>query len=217
MNKIIRFISITTIISTSFIGCASLQPTLKSQTLYLDDYSNLSKVDTHNGGKALVWINPQIKMQNYKTLSYQQIKYYTDISTTDNVTQDVLNKVLNYTNTQVKNELAKNYKIVNMNADIEFRGVITKVDTSTKTMKIYEALPIMMVYSGGKYLTGQRELSTQIIFEGQFIDKKTGLPVLKYLQSIDGEQLKNKKAQMTLDNVKNALDLFAQDLATIAK
>ncbi|MBC6677907.1 MAG: DUF3313 domain-containing protein [Acinetobacter sp.] len=217
MKKLITTLSMAVIVSTTLIGCSTLQTKPTSHTLYLDDYSKLSKVDTRNGDQALVWVNPDVKMQNYKTLAFQPIAYFTGVNTNNNVNQDVLDKVLNYTNSQVKAELAKNYTITSANADLEFKGVITKMDASTKTMKIYEALPFMMVYSGGKYLAGQRELTTQIIFEGQFIDKKTNQPVLKYIQRIQGEQLKNKKAQLTVEDVKKAIDLFAQDLAYIAK
>lgn len=217
MKSSIQNVCLAVALSTTFVGCSTLQTTPKSQTLYLDDYSKLTKVDTRNGGKALVWVNPEVQLKNYKTLSYQPIKYYTDVTANEHVSQDVLNKVLDYTNTQVKNELGKNYTITNTNADLEFKGVITKVDASTKSMRIYEALPIMMVYAGGKYLAGKRELTTQIIFEGQFIDKKTNRPVLKYVQSVNGDELENKKSQLTVENIKNALDLFAQDLAYIAK
>lgn len=217
MNKLITTASLALIVTTSLIGCSTLQTKPQSQTLYLDDYSKLSKVDTRNGGQALVWMNPDIKMQDYKTLSLQPISYYNGVTSNENVSQAVLDKVLNYTNSQVKNELAKRYSINTSNADLEFKGVITKMDASTKSMKAYEALPFMLVYSGGKYLAGKRELNTQIIFEGQFIDKKTKQPVLKYIQHIQGEQLKNKETQLTIDDVKKAIDLFAQDLAYIAK
>ena len=217
MNKLFNAGIITILLSTSLIGCSTFQTAPKSQTLYLDDYSKLTKIETHNGSKALVWMNPDVKLQNYKTLAYQPITYYTGVDATQNVSQDVLNKVLDYTNNQVKTELAKSYSISNTDAELEFKGVITKMDASTKTMKIYEALPIMMLYSGGKYLAGQRELTTQIIFEGQFIDKKTNKPVLKYIQRVQGEQLEDKKSQLTVENVKKAIDLFASDLAYVAK
>lgn len=221
MKKTVQNVCLAIAIGTVFTGCSTLQGTFnqapKTKTLYLDDYSKLTKVDTRNGGKALVWLDPAVQLKNYKTLSYQPITYYAGVSANEHVSQDVLNKALNYTNTQVKNELSKNYTITDTNADLEFKGVITKMDASTKTMKIYEALPIMMLYAGGKYLAGERELTTQIIFEGQFIDKKTNRPVLKYIQSVKGDELENKKSQLTVDNVKKALDLFAQDLAYIAK
>lgn len=216
MNKRLNASIVSLLLGASLIGCSTFQTAPKSQTLYLDDYSKLTKVATHNGGNALVWINPDVKLQQYKTLAYQPITYYSGVSATQNVSQEVLDKVLNYTNQQVKTELAKSYSI-NNNAELEFKGVITKMDASTKSMQIYEALPIMMLYSGGKYLAGERELTTQIIFEGQFVDKKTNQPVVKYIQRIQGEQLDDKKSKLTVDKVKKAIDLFALDLAYIAK
>jgi hypothetical protein len=48
--------------------------------------------------------------------------------------------------------------------------------------------------------------------EGEFIDASTNQPVIKVVRKASGNNLNNEKAKLTVDDVKNAIDIIAKDI-----
>lgn len=48
--------------------------------------------------------------------------------------------------------------------------------------------------------------------EGEFIDASTHQPVIKVVRKASGENLNNEKTQLTVADVKNAIDIIASDI-----
>ncbi len=70
------------------------------------------------------------------------------------VGQKVLDKILNYTNTEMKEAIAQRKPLVT-NAgprSLIFRGAITGVDTSKEGLQFYEVVPVALVVAGRKWL-----------------------------------------------------------------
>lgn len=72
------------------------------------------------------------------------------------VGQKVLDKILNYTNTEMKEAIAQRKPLVTTAGprSLIFRGAITGVDTSKEGLQFYEVVPVALVVAGTQMATG---------------------------------------------------------------
>ena len=125
----------------------------------------------------------------------------------------MLDGVLNYTNTRMKEAAAKRKPLVTTPGprSLIFRGAITGVDSSKKGFQVYEVLPIALVVAGTQVATGHRTMNTDLYFEGELIDAATQQPVMKVVRKGAGKTLRNENTPMTVDTLKSVIDDLAVD------
>ncbi len=83
------------------------------------------------------------------------------------VGQKVLDKILNYTNTEMKEAIAQRKPLVTTAGprSLIFRGAITGVDTSKEGLQFYEVVPVALVVAGTQMATGHRTMDTACILK----------------------------------------------------
>lgn len=88
---------------------------------------------------------------------------------------------------------------------LALRSAITGVNVSTEGIKAYE------VIAAASTTAGTRDRDTEIFIELEALDARTSEPVLRVVRKGRGLTLANSSTQLTLDNLKPVLDVWARD------
>ncbi len=150
---------------------------------------------------------------NYDSIVYNPVVYYPAPKPTGQISQKVLDGLLNYTNDKLKTAAASRKPLVTTPGprSVIFRGAITAVDSSKEGLQFYEVLPIALVVAGTEVATGHRTMDTSLFFEGELIDAATQKTVVKVVRKGEGKDLNNEKTPLTVDNLKQVIDDMATD------
>ncbi|EOC0209018.1 DUF3313 domain-containing protein [Cronobacter dublinensis] len=194
-------------------GCSSSVTKPEQYSGFLKDYSGLEKVTSATGKPAMRWVAPAFNLNNYDSIVYNPVVYYPTPKPTAQISQKVLDGLLNYTNTQLKNAAASRKPLVATPGprSVIFRGAITAVDSSKEDLQFYEVLPVALVVAGTEVATGHRTMDTSLFFEGELIDAATQKTVVKVVRKGEGKDLKNENTPLTVENLKQVIDDMATD------
>ncbi|SFC11481.1 DUF3313 domain-containing protein [Pragia fontium] len=196
-------------------GCTSKVANNTELSGFLSDYTHLQKVNSPSGQTVLRWVDPSVNSKQFTNLYYEPIKFYPTPKPTAQISQDTLNKVLSYTNQNIKSALGQRFTLVNSPKGANtliFRGAITGVTTANEGLQFYEVIPVALVIAGTMAVTGNRSQDTQLFFEGQFINAATGKPVFEVVRKGFGKQLNNDSQKLTVEDLKKIVTDMASDI-----
>ncbi|MEQ4452177.1 DUF3313 domain-containing protein [Kosakonia sp. YIM B13605] len=194
-------------------GCASKVTQPEKYSGFIKDYSGLKETTSATGKPVLRWVAPGFDPAKYDSIVYHPVTYYPLAKPTNQVNQQVLDGVLNYTNSKLKAAAASRKPLVTSPGQhsLIFRGAITCVDASKQGLQFYEVVPVAMVVAGTQMATGHRTMNTHLYFEGELIDAQTNAPVLKVVRQGQGKDVNNENAPVTVDSLKQVIDDMATD------
>lgn len=181
-------------------GCASKITQPDKYSGFLKNYSGLKETKSATGQPVLRWVDPNFNESNYDSIVYNPITYYPIPKPTTQVGQQVLDKLLSYTNTQMKTAISKRKPLVTTPGprSLIFRGAITGVATSKEGLQFYEVVPVALLVAGTQMATGHRTMDTHLYFEGELIDAATNKPVIKVVRQGEGKDLNNESTPMEI-------------------
>ena len=195
-------------------GCASKVTQPDKYSGFLKDYSGLKETTSASGHPVLRWVDPKYNESNYDNIVYNPVTYYPVPKSTTQIGQQVLDKLLNYTNTQLKTAISQRKPLVTTPGprSLIFRGAITGVDTSKEGLQFYEVVPVALLVAGTQMATGHRTMDTHLYFEGELIDAATNKPVVKVVRQGEGKDLSNESTPMAFETLKKVIDDMATDV-----
>jgi hypothetical protein len=91
------------------------------------------------------------------------------------------------------------------------RSAITGVTVSTEGLKAYEVIPVALVLAAATTAAGTRDRDSTIFIELEGLDARTSEPVLRVVRKGHGLALENSSTQLTLEDLKPVLDVWARD------
>ena len=194
-------------------GCASKVTQPDKYSGFLKDYSGLKETKSATGQPVLRWVDPNFNESKYDSIVYNPITYYPIPKPTTQVGQQVLDKLLSYTNTQMKTAISKRKPLVATPGprSLIFRGAITGVATSKEGLQFYEVIPVALLVAGTQMATGHRTMDTHFYFDGELIDAATNKPVIKVVRQGEGKDLNNESTPMAFETLKKVVDDMATD------
>lgn len=195
-------------------GCASqtTQPTQFSG--YLADYSQLQPATSATGAPVLRWISPQFRSESYTSVYVEQPSFYPEPMPSDQVSAQTLEQARDYLHQALLRELKDGrLKLVDTPSmdSLVLRSAITGVNVSTEGIKAYEVIPVALVIAAASTAAGTRDRDTEIFIELEALDASTSEPVLRVVRKGHGLTLANSSTQLTLDDLKPVLDVWARD------
>ncbi|MBW7983863.1 DUF3313 domain-containing protein [Enterobacillus tribolii] len=195
-------------------GCTSHVTKPDQYSGFLGDYSGLSQATSPSGKPVLRWVDPSFKPSAYTKLVWNPITYYPRPNPDTQVTQQVLDSVLDYTNSHLKTAAGQRLQLVSRPeaGTLIFRGAITQVNTEAEGLQFYEVLPVTLVVAGAESASGHRTMNTNLYFEGELIDAATGKPVLKVVRKGAGKDISNSTQKVTFNDLKPVVDNLATDI-----
>lgn len=202
-------------------ACASTPQSSSNTSMYsgfLNDYSNMTMVVDSENNEVLRWVKPDLVKGKYAKLIIKPVTYYPYPKTNEQVTQANLDQIASYLTERVKLELGKDFVLTNKPGDdtAEVSIAITGVETSVEGLKVYEVLPVTLVYAGATAALGTRDKVVAVYVESIATDSRSGVPLVKAVRKGAGEKLDNDKQQLQVENLKPLLDSWAKGTRTFA-
>ncbi|AFJ99477.1 hypothetical protein ES15_1904 [Cronobacter sakazakii ES15] len=87
-------------------GCSSSTTKPEQYSGFLKDYSGLEKTTSSTGKPVMRWVAPGFNLNNYDSIVYNPVVYYPTPKPTAQISQKVLDGLLNYTNDKLKTAAA---------------------------------------------------------------------------------------------------------------
>lgn len=194
-------------------GCASQTTRPEQYSGFLGDYSQLQATTSASGAPVMRWVSPDFKLANYSSILVEKPQFYPAPTPSEQVGQDALNAIASYLQQALKREMQGRLVVVEQaNHDsLVMRSAITAVDVSAEGLKVYEVIPIALVAAAASTAAGTRDRTTEIYVEIELLDARTSKPVARVVRKGHGLALENQNTQLSLDDLKPALDVWALD------
>jgi uncharacterized lipoprotein YmbA len=194
-------------------ACASKTTQPSQYSGFLSDYSQLQPAQSASGVPVMRWVSPDFKPENYRSVLVERPVFYPAPTATAQVSQQTLDEIALYLQQAMRLELAGRLKVVEY-ADrdtLVLRSAITAVNLSPEGLKVYEVVPIALVAAAASTAAGTRDLDTNIYVELEAIDGRNSQPIARVVRKGHGLQLENDSTQLSLKDIKPALDVWAKD------
>ena len=194
-------------------GCASDITQPEQYSGFLGEYSQLQPTTSASGAPVLRWVSPDYQGDRYNSVYVEKPVFYPAPTPSEQVSQEALNQVATYLHSAMKRELAQRMTVVETpNTDtLVLRSAITAVTAETEGLKPYEVIPIALVIAATSTAVGTRDRNTDIYVELEALDGRTSQPMIRVVRKGHGLDLENRDSQLSLADLKPALDVWAKD------
>ncbi len=210
-----KFSALSLVLSSALLlaGCASKTPTPSQYSGFLSDYSQLQPAQSASGAPVMRWVSADFNIENYRSVLVERPQFYPAPTPHSQVSQQTLDDIALYLQQAIRLELAGRLRVVE-HADrdtLVLRSAITAVNLSPEGLKVYEVVPVALVAAAASTAAGTRDLNTEVYVELEVIDGRTSHPMTRVVRKGHGLQLENDSTQLQLNDIKPALDTWAQD------
>lgn len=194
-------------------GCASKTTQPSQYSGFLSDYSQLQPAQSASGVPVMRWVSPDFDLQRYRSVLVEKPVFYPAPTPSEQVSQKTLDEIANYLQQAMQLELAGRLRIVEQSDQdtLVLRTAISAVNLSPEGLKVYEVIPIALVAAAASTAAGTRDLNTDIYVELEAIDGRNSQPMARVVRKGHGLQLENDSTQLSLKDIKPALDAWAKD------
>ncbi|MBD7977175.1 DUF3313 domain-containing protein [Serpens gallinarum] len=199
-------------------GCASKDITQPEQySGFLSDYSQLQPATSPTGQPVMRWMEPGVKLDNYRYMQVRSIDFYPEPSPTEQISSSTLTELETYARQQIKTAMSRRFQLLEPGAQprpntLILRAAITGVDAEAEGLKPYEVIPIAFVVAATTTATGARDRTTELFIEAELLDASTGKPVMQIVRKGFGEELENREEQVTMATLKGVIDGIVRDI-----
>lgn len=214
----------------SIAACASKGPQkeLEAQDSgFLGDYSKLQWDKDAQGNPVRTWVSPKLVPSSYDAILLEPLKFYPEPRSTEQVSAEDLQKMVDYANEALKRELGKRFTLVDQPraGAVRLRAAISGVAAEGQGLSAYQYVPIAFVATMTKRAVAGTPQRAFIVSESELRDSltdellaqrvKVGTGAGGKLEKIAGEK------RVTLKTVKPLLDELAAaalpNLETVVK
>jgi hypothetical protein len=176
---------------------------------FLPDYSGLTPAKSAAGNKLERWLSPKLTRENYHSMIVEDVVFYPTPEATEQVPQQTLDDILAYLSHSVREVVLKEVPQVTEPGPgvARLRVAVTAVAVGSTGMKPYEFVPTAM------RAAGQRSQDVTLSVEAILTDSVSGEPLGMVVRHGPGQQLKNARTPLTLDQLKERIDHWAEAAA----
>lgn len=196
------------------VGCASSQVDPAHYSGFLKDYSLLKPASSASGAPVMRWITPDLIAARYNAVYIEPSQFYPQPHPTAVISAQTLQQISRYFDTALKREMSKVMPLASAPGPgtIVVRPAITAVSTRNEGLQPYEVVPIALVAAAVNTAAGGRDQSVELATEAAFIDGGTHDVLAQVVRKGGGKNLENDQTQLTLDDVKGVIDVWASDM-----
>lgn len=194
-------------------GCASDTTQPSQYSGFLGDYSQLQPAQSASGAPIMRWVSPDFDLRRYSSVLVEKPQFYPKPQPSAQVSAQTLDEIVSYLQQAMQRELAGRLRVVDQpdQDTLVLRSAISAVSLSPEGLKVYEVIPIALVAAAASTAAGTRDLKSEIFVELEALDARTSQPVARVVRKGHGLELENDSAQLRLEDIKPALDVWAQD------
>ncbi|MBY4837681.1 DUF3313 domain-containing protein [Pantoea sp. DY-15] len=194
-------------------GCTSHVADKKQYSGFLGDYSQLQSAQSPSGKPTLRWISPDYHDADYRSVVYTPLVYYPAAHPTARITQQTLDEVRSYTDSQLKRAISERKPLVTTKGPhtLLVKAAITAVSAENEGVQFYEVVPIAAVVASTMAATGHRTQESALFLEVEAVDAQTGKPLIKVVRKAFGKTLPNNSTPITLTDLRPGIDEMVRD------
>jgi hypothetical protein len=208
-------IAVSTFLISVFVTGAALAADEPQYSGFLGDevYAKLELVEIRKGTVAQRWVGPKLNFANYKSILVDDVVLYPKPQPGPQVSAETLKAIQDYVSEKLTMKVGSVLNLADGPGSqvLRLQAAITGVEIKTEGMKAYEIVPVAAIFGGLKAATGKRDREVRVFVEAKFTDSVTGELVGAAVRRIEGEKLKGKKDQLSLEDMQENLDSAADD------
>jgi hypothetical protein len=197
-------------------------PALAEETAhsgFLPDYTKLEKQKDAKGSELLRWQSPDLNKANYQKILLEPVVFYPAPEPSAQVSDQALKDIQAYLDSSLRTVgLADVPQVTEAGPGVlRIKVAITAVETSNTGLKPWQLIPVALVVQGAKAATGNRAQEVDLDVEALVSDSVSGEVLAMSVRKGKGHELKDKDAQLTLDDAKPRIDQWAQNVAELVQ
>ncbi|MBM4220493.1 MAG: DUF3313 domain-containing protein [Gammaproteobacteria bacterium] len=201
---------------------AGLSPALADESAhsgFLPDYTKLEKQKDAKGSELLRWQSPNLSKANYQKILLEPVAFYPAPEPSEQVSDQALKDIQAYLDSSLRTVgLADVPQVTEAGPGVlRIKVAITAVETSNTGLKPWQLIPVALVVQGAKAATGNRAQEVDLDVEALVSDSVSGEALAMSVRKGKGQELKNKDAQLTLDDAKPRIDQWSQNVAELVQ
>lgn len=161
----------------------------------------------------LRWVASDFDTSRYRSVLVEKPQFYPKPQPSEQVSEATLTQIADYLQQAMQRELRGRMVVVDQpdQDTLVLRTAISAVDVSPEGLKAYEVIPIALLAAAATTATGTRDMNSEIYVELEALDARTSKPVARVVRKGHGLALENSSTQLTLKDLKPALDTWALD------
>ena len=172
---------------------------------YLKDYSGLTTYQDALGSTVMRSVNPKFTPQNYKAVMLEKVELYPAPQPTDQVSADTLAGIAKYADSQLRDALGGQVKLVTTPGPgvARLRVAITGSSVEKEGLKPYQYIPVAFLLTAAKNAASGSPHKAKIFVEAEATDSVTGERLLAAVREGTGDTFDGEK--VTVDSLKPLL------------
>ena len=199
-------------------GCTSHVADKQQFSGFLGDYSQLKSEQSPSGKPTLRWISPDYHSADYTNVVFEPVVYYPAARPTQRISQQTLDQIRQYTDSQLKRAVAERKPVVGKPGahTLRVKSAITAVTAENEGVQFYEVVPIAAVVASTMAATGHRTQNSALFLEVEAVDAQTGKPMIKVVRKAFGKSLPNNSTPITLNDLRPGIDEMIRDVVAFS-
>lgn len=184
---------------------------------FLGDYSKLQSATSPQGAPVLRWISPVLKPGMYNSVMLVPSILYPRPQASAQVSVSVLNGITQQFDADLKAAVkSSGMKLVSTAGPgtLKISPAITAVNTANAPLAVYQYVPIAFVITSAARAAGAASQQVTAMVEMEAVDSQSGEVLGQVVRQGTGNELPNTDAQLSVSDMKSALQIWANDLST---
>ena len=178
-------------------------------------YARLQEVEIHKGAKGKRWFAPHLNSENYQSALVDEVVLYPTPEPGPQVSAETLEAISEYLTSQLQGKIERVLPAATAAGPgvLQIQAALTSVAIASDGVHAYELIPVSAIFHGVQAARGKRKQDVQVLVEVKLLDSESGELVGAVARSIEGEELKGKKDQLTLADMQDSLNQVSDDAA----
>lgn len=212
-----RMIKVTTVLlfAALAVGCTDTKPQ-QGSALNTDTYP-MTRIDVASRAQVWRWRADHFQPSDYRALKIEPLTITPAPKFDDQVSRDVVENIRQEIARSLKDEAQRaGVPLTRVSGEgvLTLRPEIVSVNVSLQEMKLKEAIPMRLLFSGAELALGLRDQDVTFLFEYTLIDSETGEVLLKGVRHANTAPLKSDTEQLTSEHAAEMLRVLAKDISS---
>ncbi|MEP4485838.1 MAG: DUF3313 domain-containing protein [Halioglobus sp.] len=182
-----------------------------------DIYAKLQPMKLASGREIQQWRSSKLNRTNYKGIMVDSVMFYPAPTPGPQISSSTLDNILAFSTKVVRQRVGEKLNLVDVAGPgvVRMQAVITAVKAEKEGLTALDVIPVHFLFSAAKSASGETDMNVTAMVETRLTDSMTGELLGAATSVLTGEQLKNSKQQIKLENVQQSIDTAATDGATL--
>ena len=200
-------------------ACTKDVTTERNFSGFLDDYSQLERVELKSGGVGLIWLHPEISSLGYTKIIVEPVVIYPEPRHDSDEARQLIDQVTRYLDASASSAIGQTLIITDNPGPntARLKIAMTGVEISTEGLSGTDYIPVAALWAGATTVAGTRAQAVEVFLEAEMTDSQTGEVLGRAVRKGLAESLEDKSETLTLEKMYPQLDAWAEDAANLAR